>query len=124
MEHSIRRGLSLCLVLTGCSSASSDPSGGGTGGSTQLVPPAQGLQLKTPEFTLQPGQEAFKCYYTSLSNEAEIPVKRFQSWMAPGSHHFILYSMDSSDKPDGTLEDCQKALGSMGAVWIYASQTE
>jgi hypothetical protein len=92
---------------------------------TDLAPPdsADGYQLATParSITVQPGAEAFLCYYQSLPNTAEVDIGGFQSWMTPGSsHHFIAYQQGTGGlggQPDGTLIDF--AFG--GGTWIYAN---
>ncbi|HLK37632.1 MAG TPA: hypothetical protein VKU41_12820 [Polyangiaceae bacterium] len=82
---------------------------------------ADGFQLATPAnaITVQPGQEAFLCYYRTLPNTSAIDVSAFQSWMTPGSsHHFIAYQQTSgTTQPDGTLINC--TFG--GGTWIYAT---
>src|SRR5262249_30652966 len=56
----------------------------------------------------------------------EIAVARFQSWMTPGSHHFILYATQQAARPDGTFEDCTNRGGGLNpatvGVWVYAAQ--
>jgi hypothetical protein len=90
------------------------------------VTPENGVQIETPTFTLQPGEEVFKCYYTSLESETDVNLVKMQSWMSEGSHHFILYRMNEATQPDGTLIDCPDQLGSGGfsnaPVWLFASQ--
>ena len=65
----------LAVLITGCTPPISD---GGT-----VQPTSEGLHLQTPDITLQPGQEIFKCYYTSLPGDAEVAVRRFQSQVEP-----------------------------------------
>ena len=99
---------------------------GGSGGSGGgLPPPTNGIQILTPSFTLQPGQELFKCFYTSLPATVDVAAVKFQSTMAPGSHHFILYATQNAIYPDNTFRDCGGGLGSSQndpPVWVYASQ--
>ena len=122
-------GLVAFLVVSGCGSDSSMMPGGsgGSGGGNPPPAPQNGIQITTPDITLNPGDEIFKCYYTTLSNTAEVGAVKFQSWMTPGSHHFILYSTKTATRPDGTLEDCTR-IGGAGTdpnttpIWMYASQ--
>jgi hypothetical protein len=85
-----------------------------------------GFQIETPDnaIVVQPGQEAFLCYYRTLPTTADIDVGAFQSWMTPGSsHHFITYEVGTSaffpKQTDGTLQTC--AFG--GGTWMYATST-
>jgi hypothetical protein len=95
---------------------------------TSAHPPpaaAEGLQLSSPEITLAPGEEVFKCWYTSLPT-AEVAIADFESWMSQGSHHFIVYTTEEAMRPDGTMEDCAGGLGGAGLgnvpVWLYSTQ--
>lgn len=91
-----------------------------------LMPPASGVQIASPEFVLQPGEEVFKCYHTTVPVDTEVAVNRFKSVMTPGSHHLILYGMQEAGAPDGTFEDCGRQAGTPSLkslrVWLYASQ--
>jgi hypothetical protein len=81
--------------------------------------PAIGYQVSTPAFTLQPGQEQFRCYHTSIPTPTEMPVGRWVSQMSPGSHHFILYAGGSA--PDGQFDADGCGGGLSGGQWVYAS---
>jgi hypothetical protein len=91
-----------------------------------LAPPSagQGFQLATPAngITVQPGQEAFLCYYKTVPNTGAVDIGTFQSWMTPGSsHHFIAYQMapgGPGSQADGALVSCQ--FGG-GGTWVYAT---
>jgi len=121
------------LALSGCSS---DGSGGPTNGmppgsmpppGNPPPPPSAGLQIASPQFTLQPGTEVFKCWYTSLPAEADIATTKFHSFMSAGSHHFIVYTTTTAAAPDGTFADCGDGRIGGGTaadppVWLYASQ--
>lgn len=91
-----------------------------------LPPPSSGAQIVAPSFTLQPGEEVFKCYYTSLPEDHEVAVGRFRSVMTPGSHHLILDATESAVRPDGTFDDCGAAAPQVDPrtlrVWLYAAQ--
>ncbi|HLK41284.1 MAG TPA: hypothetical protein VKU41_31250 [Polyangiaceae bacterium] len=113
--------------------ASTNPRGCGQGTScspgTDLAAPAasDGFQIATPPgaIAVDPGQEAFMCYYKTLPNTAEVDVGKIQSWMTPGSsHHFIAYEegqggglFGGSPQPDGTLQACNFG----GGTWMYAT---
>src|SRR5512133_3598722 len=96
----------LLSFLCACAIAACDSSGSGSGGAGGgsggaggsggsgggLPPPTNGIQITTPMFTLNPGDEVFKCFYTSLPTDTDVAAVKFTSTMAPGSHHFILYT--------------------------------
>jgi hypothetical protein len=115
-------------------SGSSTPRGCGQGtsctpGSDLAAPdPANGVQIETPDnaIAVQPGQEAFLCFYKTLPNTAAFDIGTMQSWMTPGSsHHFIAYEVTQGgggllggrQQPDGTLSTC--LFG--GGTWMYAT---
>jgi hypothetical protein len=106
--------------------------GGATGGGTwtpqsnvdasgNLIAPAaaDGFQLLTTMFDLNPGQEIFNCYHVATPNDAEFPVGEWDSQMSPGSHHFILYRADTDGTASGTLtgNGCTQGFG--GSSWLY-----
>lgn len=88
-----------------------------------LIPPAQGqgFQLKTPTFTLNPGQEVFNCWHVATPNTDTFAVGEWDSQMAKGSHHFILYraDTDSSATPQGVLTNAGCTQGFGGSTWLY-----
>ncbi|HUS67811.1 MAG TPA: hypothetical protein VMZ28_24920, partial [Kofleriaceae bacterium] len=101
--------------------------GGGGGGDDELTlePPATGFQLRTPDMTLAPGEEKTFCYYTTLPSEAAGGVHLWESAMTPGSHHMIVYLLDSLPEPDGTVDEsgnCGFLAGDLSPRWVYASQ--
>jgi hypothetical protein len=107
-------------------------SGSASSPSTALEAPAagDGLQIVTPDFTLHPGDEVFKCYYTTIPSDTDVNIARFVSKMNKGSHHFILYQLTTATQPDGTLVDCGGGIGLGGGAggsftslpkWVYAS---
>ena len=85
--------------------------------------------LSTPELTLGPGEEKTFCYYTKMKNVQPFGVKRFESTMASGSHHLILFTLKQETRPEGTLEECgfPRSGGFGGSrvipVWTYAAQS-
>jgi hypothetical protein len=100
--------------------------GGADGSDGGPSPPASGIQITTPSFTLQPGEEAFRCFYTSVPADTDVAAVKFASTMSPGSHHFILYTTQNALYPDGTFRDCSGGLGVSNPndppTWVYASQ--
>jgi hypothetical protein len=91
-----------------------------------LLPPdpATGLQIVTPTFTLNPGDEVFKCFHTTVPKNTEVDVHRFVSQMTPGSHHFILYQESGTDAAaaTNTLDDVG-CTGGLTSQWVYASSS-
>jgi hypothetical protein len=95
---------------------------------TDLAAPAtgNGFQIETPPgaINVEPGQEAFLCFYKTIPTTGTIDVGKYQSWMTPGSsHHFIAYQVGNNPifpaQADGTLQTC--AFG--GGTWMYATST-
>jgi len=115
---------------SGGAGGGSGGAGGGSGGSGGsgggLPPPTNGVQITTPSFTLNPGEEVFKCFFTSLATNTDVAAVKFASTMAPGSHHFILYTTQNPIQPDNTFIDCGGGMGGNTTqdppVWLYASQ--
>ena len=97
--------------LTGCGQASSCTP------SSDLAPPTNGVQYVLPpgSITIQPGQEAYYCYYKQVPQA--ITVGGFQSWMGKGSsHHFILFE-EGPGQSDGAIIACSFGMGN----WRYAT---
>jgi hypothetical protein len=85
------------------------------------------IAIETPSFTLQPGEEKFYCYYTTLPNAQRTGIYRMRSSMPPGSHHMIVFKTRTAKAPDGTLAECENfGMGDGGIadlpVWLYAAQ--
>ena len=85
------------------------------------------LTIDTPPFTLQPGEEKFYCYYTTLPTAEATGIYRMASSMPAGSHHMIVFKTRTAQQPDGTLMECENfGMGSGGITdvpaWLYASQ--
>lgn len=77
--------------------------------STVTLPaPAPGtaqLSLTTTPFTLQPGEEAFKCQNMVNTTGKDIAIVQASATMAKGSHHmFVFY--DTTFNRNVALEDC------------------
>jgi hypothetical protein len=87
-----------------------------------IVPAAdQGFQVPTPVFTLNPGQEVFKCYHAAFPNTGEFDVGNWESQMSKGSHHFILYKTDTDLSASGTLDAFGCTTGIGNGEWIYSA---
>jgi hypothetical protein len=103
--------------------ACSNPTGGNPGQPSGMQ---QNVQLASPQFTVMPGEELFKCWYTTLPNNVEIEATRMHSTMSAGSHHFIVYTTPTAERPDGTFEDCSARQGATSItsvpVWLYSTQ--
>jgi hypothetical protein len=111
-----RTALALAMLgFVGCGSH-------GSGGTGQI---SSSIHLSSPSFTLMPGDEVFKCWYTSIDSSVDLASVRMHSTMTPGSHHFIVYTTKTPLRPDGTFEDCGDNSGgglSNTPVWLYATQ--
>jgi Copper type II ascorbate-dependent monooxygenase, C-terminal domain len=107
------------FVGFGCSKSGSGTTGGGG-------TPGPALTLSSPSFTLKPGEEMFKCWYTTIATTSDLQAVRMHSTMTPGSHHFIVYTTTNPLRPDGTFEDCGDNQGGPTLqdtpVWLYATQ--
>jgi hypothetical protein len=109
------------LGAIGCGGSTPGGSNGGGNGNS-----GASLTLTSPSFTLQPGEEVFKCWYTSVDSSVDLQAVRIHSTMTPGSHHFIVYTTQDPLRPDGTFEDCGDQQGGPSLqdtpVWLYATQ--
>src|SRR3954469_4527017 len=90
--------------------------------------PGETMTIDTPSFMLQPGEEKFYCYYTTLPNEQATGVYQMSSSMPPGSHHMIVFRTRTPQAADGTFTECENfGMGNGGLadlpVWLYAAQT-
>lgn len=117
------------LVGAGCSGshgAAATGGTGGTGGSGGTGATGPSLTLASPAFTLHPGDEVFKCWYTTIASDVDLNAVRMHSTMTPGSHHFIVYTTQNPLRPDGTFEDCGDQQGGPSLqdtpVWLYSTQ--
>jgi hypothetical protein len=97
------------------------------GTDTPPQPPGENVySIAVPDFTLQPGDEKFYCYYTTLPVAADTGVSSYASTMTPGSHHMILFFMPQPTEPDGTLTECQSfgTGSSLTSIPIFAYATQ
>ncbi len=63
-------------------------------------PPAgQGIQLHADAFTVAQGFERELFVLRPLANNEDIYIKRIEFRMRPNSHHFVLYTFDSTPPP-------------------------
>ena len=92
-----------------------DPSSG----ELRAPAPSDGVQISTPTFDLQPGEERFACYHTEIPIDGEFYVHYYESKMALGSHHFILYKHDRDAAALGTMDPTGCLTGFQS--WIYSS---
>src|SRR4051794_9736940 len=86
-------------------------SGSGSGSGGELMPPARGFQVQSPEITIMPGQEITYCYYFKTPNTEAFSIKRWVSKMTPGSHHMILFFTPTLGQPEGTVSSSQCGIG-------------
>jgi hypothetical protein len=55
-------------------------------------PPAHGFQLKTPDLTINAGQEKYLCYTVDLSEAADtVAITGFQAFVGPVVHHYEVF---------------------------------
>src|SRR5262249_21162465 len=95
------------------------------------APPADGIQVKLPMYTIPPKGEREICQFMRLPNDSDMYVTGFEMSIHPGSHHFILYVYDGNefDKfPAGQVDDpgCLTfgpGEGAFGYRFITGSQT-
>jgi Copper type II ascorbate-dependent monooxygenase, C-terminal domain len=80
---------------------------------------ADGFQVTTSMFMLAPGDEKFTCYHAEIPADGEIDIRYWESKMAQGSHHFILYKTDGDTVPAGTMDQSGCTTGFTN--WIYSS---
>lgn len=96
----------LSIVLISCGAPAPTDSTG-----SAHAAEAGSLTLTTPSFTLAPGGEALKCYFTSLPSNQAVSITRIDSAMGKGGHHALLFLSSIPNQPDGTLRDCDIQLG-------------
>ena len=85
-----------------------------------LSPPENGLQLHLGPFEVEPQFERELFYFTELDTTDPVYVNKVEIAMAPGSHHFILYTYDDdlfnsggSLPPTGVYRDIRNTDGSV-----------
>jgi hypothetical protein len=78
-----------------------------------------GVQISTKAFDLAPGEERFACFHTEIPIDGEIDVHYYESKMAQGSHHFILYKNDRDTAPLGSQDGTGCLTGFQS--WVYSS---
>jgi hypothetical protein len=91
-----------------------------TTGELPAPPMGEGIQISTTAFDLPAGAEQFKCFHSQIPVDgSEIDVRYYESKMAKGSHHFILYKDDGNASPVGTMDNTGCLTNFQG--WIYSS---
>ncbi len=125
-------GLVFAIVLAACGTepmgdddGMGSGSGSGSGSGDDLMPPARGFQLVSPEITINAGQEITYCWYFKTPNTELLSIKHWVSKMTGGSHHMIMFFTPQLGMPEGTVSSSQCGAG--GATtnipsWIYAAQ--
>ena len=95
-------------------------------GADSPPPPGDAVySIAVPDFTLQPGDEKFYCYFTTLPVAANTGVSSYASTMTPGSHHMIMFFMPEQVQPDGTLVECSSfGGGGLASIPIFAYATQ
>ena len=95
-------------VGSGNPSGPSGTSGAGTGSGTTTsggTSVGDELTLTLESFTVPPGGEVYKCQnFSNPFGGGDAEVSEFESHMAKGSHHLLLFYKDGAT--DGALEDC------------------
>jgi hypothetical protein len=103
----------------GATAAGSDSLYDAATGELHAPASGDGVQISTTMFDLQPGEEKFTCYHTEIPVDGEIDVRYYESKMAKGSHHFILYKNDGDTAALGTMDQTGCLTGFQN--WIYSS---
>lgn len=96
-----------CVLLISACGASVPPM------SSDPRPPAHGYQLKTSDFTLNPGEEKYLCYVVQLDEPAGVAVTRFQGYTSTVVHHFEVFQTIAPETPG--LAEC---TGGIKQSWL------
>lgn len=94
-----------CFVAAGC----------GGGGGAPMPPsgdpaaPAHGYQIKTPDYSLNAGEEKYLCYAVQLAEANDIAITAFQSYTSDQVHHMEVFHALAPETPglnpcDGTFK--------------------
>jgi hypothetical protein len=70
------------------------------GGPSQL----QRVVLKSEAFTIQPGEEVYRCQNFANPFGKDVEIQATESFMSPGSHHLFAFYKEGAT--DGALEEC------------------
>lgn len=100
----MRRYILACVVLAGCGG-----SNGSKPSSSDPAPPANGYQIKTPDYTLAAGEEKYLCYSVQLAEANDVAVTGFQSYGSDQVHHMEVFQSLGTEDPglnvcDGTFK--------------------
>lgn len=97
----------ICLIALGGCSGGSSPS------SSDPMPPAHGLQIKTPDYMLAPGEEKYLCYGVQLAEANDIAITAFQSYTSDQVHHMEVFQALAPEAPG--LNECD---GTFKLTWL------
>lgn len=91
--RSLNSGLAAVIILSSLGWACGSPSDSPAPSVLPAPPQGEGIQLNTPQWSLEPGEERIMCLFTTVPGEPneEMWVNRIESGMLEGSHHFLLY---------------------------------
>ncbi|MFO0591979.1 MAG: hypothetical protein U0441_30815 [Polyangiaceae bacterium] len=103
----------------GATTTPSTTASGGSGGSTETG--LSTLKVQAGPFTIPSGEEAVKCIVVDAGNDESVIVRKFQTTLAEGSHHMIVYTTDLPPNP--TPYSCQ-SFGVGGSAIFIAQQAE
>jgi hypothetical protein len=91
------------LAACGASAPAAPPTDGDSGNVVLAPPasPAQGWQLGTETFSLDPGQELQQCFFFEVPYDEPVFVKRIEIAQNPGTHHMNIFRVRSVHDLDG-----------------------
>lgn len=114
--------MAFTFAASGCSSTTDPPV---DPNAIDLAPPTNGVQLQTPQFTVEAGTEVQHCYWFKLASDVDLDVVRIQVKYLTGSHHMNLFQTD--EQFDDHDADCFKGvfspMGTNGYNLIVGAQT-
>ncbi len=118
--------LIVCVLLSCKRESPSEPEPDPTIGDVQLTPPpaGQGVQISVAPFTIKPGEEIQRNYFTTLPSDSDIYINKVEFAYNEGSHHCNIFRTDSLTKVDGTFEETFKAVEYTKWNMFAASQKE
>jgi hypothetical protein len=72
------------------------------------APPAQGIQIVTPDVVIPAGEEHLFCFFTTYTGE-DAGVSGASIYQSQGGHHNLVFVTQSSQYPDNQVIDCDLA---------------